>query len=401
MANLRRKPSGSSSPLSATAAPRPPLRISWPLFASRPAEPGSGEELAPPATRQKTRRAYFAGMSVKLTSLAPSGGCAAKYSAARLEELLRGFVPAEAENLLVGLSPADDAVVYRLDDERALVFTLDFFPPLVDDPALFGRIAATNALNDVFAMGGLPLLALSIAAFPESLPNETLAAIFGAADEQVRAAGGILAGGHTLRDEEPKYGLAVVGTVHPQGFWPKSGARPGDALFLTKPLGTGMLLHAAREGLRHEDGLAAATTAMTTLSRQAADVLRPFSPHAVTDVTGFGLLGHAHEMAERSAVRIELDAAALPLFPGALECAAAGVRTGGDSRNRDFAGPHVEADGVAEDLLALAYDPQTSGGLLIALPADKGGVLAETFAGQGLFLTRIGRVVEGAGVQLA
>jgi selenide,water dikinase len=340
-------------------------------------------------------------MSVKLTSLAPSGGCAAKYSAARLDELLRGFVPAEAENLLVGLSPADDAVVYKLDEERALVFTLDFFPPLVDDPALFGRIAATNALNDVFAMGGLPLLALSIAAFPESLPNETLAAVFGAADEQVRAAGGILAGGHTLRDEEPKYGLAVVGTVHPTGFWPKSGARPGDAIFLTKPLGTGMLLHAAREGLRHEDGLAAAMTAMTTLSREAADVLRPFSPHAVTDVTGFGLLGHAHEMAERSGVRIELNAAALPLLPGALECAAAGVRTGGDSRNRDFAGPHVEADGVAEDLLALAYDPQTSGGLLIALPADKSGVLTETFAGQGLFLARIGRVVEGAGVQLA
>ena len=171
---------------------------------------------------------------------------------------LRGFVPAESENLLVGLSPADDAAVYKLDDERALVFTLDFFPPLVDDPALFGRIAATNALNDVFAMGGSPLLALSIAAFPESLPNETLAAIFGAADEQVRAAGGILAGGHTIRDDEPKYGLAVVGTVHPDGFWPKSGARPGDALFLTKPLGTGMLLHAAREGRRHEEGLEAA-----------------------------------------------------------------------------------------------------------------------------------------------
>ena len=200
--------------------------------------------------------AYFGRRDVSLTSLAPSGGCAAKYPAARLEELLRGFVPAEAENLLVGLAPADDAAVYKLDDERALVFTLDFFPPLVDDPALFGRIAATNALNDVFAMGGSPLLALSIAAFPESLPNETLAAIFGAADEQVRAAGAILAGGHTLRDDEPKYGLAVVGTVHPDGFWAKSGARPGDALFLTKPLGTGLLLHAAREGRRHEQGLA-------------------------------------------------------------------------------------------------------------------------------------------------
>src|SRR5437762_13901854 len=150
----------------------------------------------------------------KLTDLATAGGCAAKYSAARLEELLRGFVPAEAENLLVGLSPADDAAVYRLDDERALVFTVDFFPPLVDDPGDFGAIAATNALNDVFAMGGTPLLALSVAAFPEELPTEVLARIFAAADEQVRASGALLAGGHTIRDAEPKYGLAVIGTAH-------------------------------------------------------------------------------------------------------------------------------------------------------------------------------------------
>src|SRR5947199_10167160 len=161
-----------------------------------------------------------------LTSLTVGGGCAAKYSAARLQELLKGFVPVEAENLLVGLSPADDAAVYKLDDERAIVFTLDFFPPLVDDPAIFGRIAATNALNDVFAMGGVPLLALSIAAFPEELPVEMLAEIFAAADTQVRAAGGLLAGGHTIRDAEPKYGLAVVGTVRPDGIWPKNGARP-------------------------------------------------------------------------------------------------------------------------------------------------------------------------------
>ena len=339
-------------------------------------------------------------MSVSLTSLAPSGGCAAKYSAARLEELLRGFVPAEAENLLVGLAPADDAVVYRLDDERALVFTLDFFPPLVDDPALYGRIAATNALNDVFAMGGAPLLALSIAAFPESLPNETLAAVFGAADEQVRAAGAILAGGHTLRDDEPKYGLAVVGTVHPDGFWTKSGARPGDALFLTKPLGTGLLLHAARQGRRHEEGLAAAVEAMTCLNRDAADVLRPFAPHAVTDVTGFGLLGHAYETASRSGVRLELDAEALPLLPGAREQAAAGIRTGGDIRNRDFAGAHVDVDGVSEELLALAYDPQTSGGLLVALPADKALGLQAAFDSRKLPVWRIGRVVEGEGVSL-
>jgi selenide,water dikinase len=338
-------------------------------------------------------------MSVKLTDLAKSGGCAAKFSAARLDELVGGLVPADSENLLVGLAPSDDAAVYKLDDDRALVFTLDFFPPLVDDPALYGRIAATNALNDVFAMGGVPLLALSIAAFPESLPNETIAAIFGAAAEQVATAGGLLAGGHTLRDEEPKYGLAVVGTVHPDGIWTKSGARPGDALFLTKPLGTGLLLHAAREGRRHEEGLERAYVQMTELSRAAADALRPFEPSAVTDVTGFGLLGHAYEISERSGVRIVLDAEALPILPGALEVAREGVRTGGDRRNRDFAGAAVEAS-TSEELLALAYDPQTAGGLLISVPADKAAVLTASFRARDLFLGRIGCVEDGAGVVL-
>src|SRR2546425_11266101 len=173
---------------------------------------------------------------VKLTDLASCGGCAAKYSAARLEQLLKGFVPVEAENLLVGLAPADDAAVYRIDDERALIFTLDFFPPVVGEPGDYGAIAATNALNDVFAMGGTPLLALSIAAFPEELPLEMLGEIFAAADAQVRAAGGLPAGGPPVPPAGPKYGLAVVGTVRPDGIWPKNGAKPGDALFLTKPL---------------------------------------------------------------------------------------------------------------------------------------------------------------------
>src|ERR671933_772830 len=193
--------------------------------------------------------------TVKLTDLASCGGCAAKYSAARLEELLQGFVPVEAENLLVGLAPADDAAVYRLDDERALIFTLDFFPPVVDDAADYGAIAATNALNDVFAMGGAPLLALSIAAFPEELPTELLARVFAAADQQVRAAGALLAGGHTIRDAEPKYGLAVVGTARPDAIWPKNGARPGDVLFLTKPLGTGLILTAFKRGETGEQQL--------------------------------------------------------------------------------------------------------------------------------------------------
>jgi selenide, water dikinase len=324
-----------------------------------------------------------------LTGLTVGGGCAAKYPAARLEELLRGFVPVDAENLLIGLSPADDAAVYKLDDERALVFTLDFFPPLVDDPATFGRIAATNALNDVFAMGGSPLLALSIAAFPEELPTEVLGDVFAAAAEQVRAAGAILAGGHTIRDAEPKYGLAVVGTVHPNGIWPKSGARPGDALFLTKPLGTGLVLAAKGD-------VSAAVEQMTTLNAAAAEVLRPFAPNAVTDVTGFGLFGHAHEMAERSGVRIVLDD--VPPLAGALEAARDGVRTGGDRRNREFA--PIEADGAPDEVLALGYDAQTAGGLLVSLPADKALSLASEFRARGLYLARVGTVEAGTGLAL-
>jgi selenide,water dikinase len=338
--------------------------------------------------------------TVALTSLARAGGCAAKYAAAQLESVLAGLVPAEAEDLLVGLDPSDDAAVYRLDDERALVFTVDFFPPLVDDPHTFGAIAATNALNDVFAMGGRPLLALSVAAFPEDLPTEALAAILAGADDRVRASGAILVGGHTIRDSEPKYGLSVVGTVHPQAVWAKAGAQPGDALFLTKPLGTGIVLQAVRDGTAPSGALEAAVRAMTELNDAAADALRPFSPSAVTDVTGFGLLGHAHELAQRSGVRVVLDASMLPALPGALELAEQGVVTGGDRRNRDFAGPHVTSS-VPAPLEALAYDPQTAGGLLVAIPSERAAVLRATFASAGLALARIGSVEPGSGVVLA
>jgi selenium donor protein len=335
---------------------------------------------------------------VKLTDLASCGGCAAKYSAARLEELLKGFVPVEAENLLVGLAPADDAAVYRLDDERALIFTLDFFPPVVDEPGDYGAIAATNALNDVFAMGGAPLLALSIAAFPEELPIEMLAEIFAAADQQVRAAGGLLAGGHTIRDDEPKYGLAVVGTVHPDAIWPKSGARPGDALFITKPLGTGLVMSGHKRGLVGTQQLERAIGWMRTLNKDAADAIRAFEPHAVTDVTGFGLFGHTHEMADRSGVRIVLESERLPAIDGALDLARKGVRTSGDPRNRDFASRHVTMDGVGEAMDALGYDPQTAGGLLLSLPTEKGPALEAAFEAKHLFLRRVGRVEEGSGV---
>jgi selenide,water dikinase len=335
---------------------------------------------------------------VRLTDLASCGGCAAKYSAARLEELLRGFVPAESEDLLVGLAPADDAAVYRLDSDRALIFTLDFFPPVVDDPEDYGAIAATNALNDVFAMGGTPLLALSIAAFPESLPSETLASIFAAAGETVRAAGGILAGGHTIRDEEPKYGLAVVGIVRPDGLWPKSGARPGDAVFLTKPLGTGLIMTGYKRGDAGSQQLERAVRWMRTLNMDAASALRQLEPNAVTDVTGFGLFGHAHEVAERSGVRIRLESERFPAIDGALDLARSGVRTSGDPRNRDFAGPHLELNGAPETLVALGFDPQTAGGLLVSVPAERGPVLEAEFQARKLFVRRVGRVEEGAGV---
>jgi selenide, water dikinase len=335
---------------------------------------------------------------VKLTDLAACGGCAAKYSAARLEELLRGFVPVDEENLLVGLAPADDAAVYRLDDERALIFTLDFFPPVVDDPGDYGAIAATNALNDVFAMGGTPLLALSIAAFPEELPLEMLGKIFAAADAQVRAAGGLLAGGHTIRDAEPKYGLAVVGTVRPDGIWPKNGARAGDALFLTKPLGTGLIMSGHKKGLAGAMQLDRAVHWMRTLNKDAAEVLRGFAPNAVTDVTGFGLFGHAYEMADRSGVLLRLESERFPAIDGALDLARNAVRTSGDPRNRDFAGRHLTTNGLNATLEALGFDPQTAGGLLVSLPADQGAALEAEFSARRLFIRRIGRVEEGAGV---
>ena len=336
--------------------------------------------------------------SARLSGLDAGGGCAAKYSAARLEELLAGFAPAASEDLLVGLSSADDAAVYRLDDERALIFTIDFFPPMLDDPAVFGAIAAANALNDVFAMGGRPLLALSVAAFPEDLPVETVRTIFDAAADKVAEAGAVLAGGHTIRDDEPKYGLAVVGTASPQALWRKNGARPGDALFLTKPLGTGLVLTGARKSVVDEEDVAAATSAMTELNQRAAEALRPFEPNAVTDVTGFGLFGHAREVAERSGVRLELDSESFPALPGALAVAGEGLRTGGDARNRDFVAGTLELDGISEELALLGFDPQTSGGLLVSLPADKRAVLVATFGEAGLFLAHIGRVVEGSGV---
>src|SRR5205085_3309214 len=206
------------------------------------------------------------------------------------------------------------------------------------------------------------------------------------------------AGGHTIRDAEPKYGLAVVGTVHPDAIWPKNGAQPGDALFLTKPLGTGLVMSGYKNGLAGEQQLERAVRWMRTLNKDAAELLRPRSPHAVTDVTGFGLFGHAHEMADRSGVRITLESERFPAIDGALDLARNGVRTSGDPRNRDFAGPHVTLNGLPDTLAALGYDPQTAGGLLVSIPSERGAALEAEFTGKRLFIRRIGRVEEGTGV---
>lgn len=310
---------------------------------------------------------------VRLTQLTDCGGCAAKLGADLLAEALAGL-GAEAAgdapgNLIAGLTPPDDAAVYQVSDELAIIGTLDFFPPLVDDPRTFGEIAAANAVSDVFAMGGRVLFALSIAAFPEDLPRDVLAEIFAGASSKVREAGGTLAGGHTIRDTEPKYGLAVIGAAHPAHLLRKGGAQPGDVLILTKRLGTGVLVSGNRRGRTAAGDLAGAIDQMRTLNRAASEVFVKRAVAAATDVTGFGLLGHSLEMAAASGTTFAFDAAGLPALPGALELAQAGVETDGASHNRRFVGPSLSvAEDVPDEFIVLACDPQTSGGLLAAVP---------------------------------
>jgi selenide,water dikinase len=342
---------------------------------------------------------------LRLTTLTDCGGCAAKLGADVLADALRGL-GAEAAGfrdpaLIAGLDPPDDAAAYRVSDDLAIIGTLDFFPPLVDDPRTFGEIAAANALSDVYAMGGHVLFALSIAAFPEDLPRDVLAAIFEGASSKVREAGGTLAGGHTTRDPEPKYGLAVIGAAHPDKLLRKGGATPGDVLVLTKRLGTGVLVSGARQGRTSEAHLAAAIDQMRTLNRAASEVLVAHGIRGATDVTGFGLLGHGFEMARSSGTRFDFDAASLPVLPGALELAAAGVETGGAAHNRRFVAAALEvADGVDPARVTLAHDPQTSGGLVAAVPADRREAVDVALAGAGVERWWIGRVATGTGVAL-
>jgi selenide,water dikinase len=323
---------------------------------------------------------------------------------ATLAQVLRSLTLPTSPNLLIGLDVKDDAAVYRLSDELALVQTVDFFPPIVDDPYTFGAIAAANALSDIYAMGGQPILALAIAGFPEDLPPATISAILQGGADKVAEAGAVVAGGHTVIDQEPKYGLCVTGLVHPDRVTAKALARPGDALLLTKPIGTGVITTAHKRGAVSDEHLATAVASMVRLNRRAAELASAAGVRSATDITGYGLLGHADELARNSGVGLRIRPAAVPLLPGALDYARAGIFAGGLGRNRDYllAEGRVHVAAALEDAHArLLFDPQTSGGLLFALPEQEAGALVERFAAAGEPIWRIGEVLEGAGIDVS
>ena len=308
---------------------------------------------------------------VKLTKLAKCAGCGAKVGAGTLAQLLEGIQVHQDPNLLVGFDRSDDASVYKISDTLALVQTVDFFPPIADDPYLFGQIAAANALSDVYAMGGEPKLCLNIMAVPKDMPPEAVHDLLRGGYDKVYEAGALITGGHSILDDEPKYGLAVTGFVRPDKMLTNAGARPGDVLLFTKPLGLGVLTTAAKAELVPPAVMARVYGLMTTLNKAARDIMVQYRVHACTDVTGFGLLGHGLEMAQGSGVELEIDVGAVDFIPEAAELARMGILPEGMYRNRSFAGDSVDP-GTAElwqqDLL---YDPQTSGGLLMAVdPAD-------------------------------
>ena len=301
--------------------------------------------------------------------------------------------------MLVGLQTSDDAAVYRLSDELALIQTVDFFTPIVDDPYTYGAIAAANSMSDVYAMGGEVLVALNIAAFPEDLPASVIERIFEGGADKVAEVGAVIAGGHTVTDDEPKYGLSVTGTIHPERILTKAGARPGDILYLTKPLGTGVIATALKNGAAEAGDVAEAVEWMLLVNRAAARLSVSVGIDACTDITGFGLVGHASEIAAKSGVQVIIEAGSVPLMAGAERYAAEGFLPGGGGRNRDYYRRVTTlAPEVSPVLADLLFDPQTSGGLLLAVPERRAGQLEAAFAASGDPLWRIGHVTAGAGV---
>jgi selenide, water dikinase len=332
--------------------------------------------------------------TVKLTALSHGAGCACKLSPAELHPLLAKLPRSDDPNVLVGSDTADDAAAYRVSDDLAILTTVDFFTPIVDDPYDFGRIAATNALSDIYAMGGEPLTALNLVAYSmEDLGGDVLREILRGGQDAAASAGVAIVGGHSIDDSEPKYGLAVTGRVHPDRLVRNSTGRAGHDLFLTKPVGGGVASTAAKRGVAPESLTAAAIEAMTTLNRDAAAQALDSDLSAMTDVTGFGLLGHLHELAEASGVAAELDVRAVPALPGVLDLLRSDEPpiAGGTRRNREWVEQFVDWDaGVPEELAWLVCDAMTSGGLLVAAAPGSGAPGA-----------RIGRLVAGEAGRIA
>jgi len=318
-----------------------------------------------------------------------------------LRPLREMFRTKEYPNLLVGLDPGDDAAVYKISDEVAVIQTLDFFPPVVDDPYDYGAIAAANAMSDVYAMGGQVVLALNICGFPPDMDPAIVAEILRGGAEKVAEAGGVLAGGHTLDDREPKYGLAVMGIVHPKRVLTKAGAKPGDVLVLTKPLGVGIITTALKGQIANPSHVEAAVESMKMLNRQAAQLMQRVGVDACTDITGFSLLGHSQEMAALSGVRIRFHLEKLPFLKGAKDYAEDWLFPAGACRNQEYYTSQVRfALGIPEEMEMLLYTPETSGGLLIAVPAEKLEELTALFKTEGQEHWTIGEVVEGEGIEV-
>jgi selenide, water dikinase len=306
------------------------------------------------------------------------------------------------ENLLVGFETSDDAGVYRLSDELALVQTVDFLTPIVDDPYTYGQVAAANSVSDVYAMGGRPVSALSVVGFPATGTAEVLEEILRGGLSKMEEAGCTIVGGHSIRDDELKFGYAVTGVIHPQRIWRNVGAQPGDMLLLTKPIGTGVIATALKQGRAAAGAVEAATASMTRLNRNAAEGLLELQAatkgsnpiHAVTDVTGFGLLGHAREMALGSRVSMKIQSVSVEYLPGAVEAARAGSISGGLKNNREFLeGCVAFAESVAEEYRTLLYDPQTSGGLLVAIEASHAGAAKSALENRGIHVASLGVVI--------
>jgi selenide,water dikinase len=334
--------------------------------------------------------------NVKLTKLAKCAGCGAKVGAGVLAKLLEGISVHEDPNLLVGFDKSDDASVYKITDDLAIVQTLDFFPPIADDPYLFGQIAATNALSDVYAMGGEPKLALNIMCIPKDMPRDAVHALLRGGYEKVFEAGALITGGHSIFDDEPKYGLSVTGFVHPDRILTNSGAKEGDVLLLTKPLGIGVLTTAQRAELLSDEGKALAYRLMTTLNKSARDCMVKYRVHACTDVTGFGLLGHLYEMTQGSDLTAVLDTSAIHIIQEALPFAEMGILPEGMYRNRSFAEQAVDAGDTPLAVQDVLYDPQTAGGLMISVHPEDADALYEELKTAVPCAQRIG-VMERAG----